>query len=67
MKIIKNKDNYSITLSKDEAENLIDLVDVYPLAWSLIQIRHGLLKAKLEGKSDSPLTNEFCIPPQSND
>ena len=66
MKVIKNKDNYSITLSKEEAENIIDLADLYPLAWTLIQIRHGLLHAKLEGKSDSPLTNEFCIPQSNN-
>lgn len=64
MKIIKNQDSYSVTLSKKEVDNLIQLVDLYPMAWALSEIQFGLLEAKQEGESDNRLKNYNFIPPQ---
>ena len=65
MKVIKNKENYSITLSEKEVDNLIHLVDLYPMAWALGEIQDQFWKAKSNGQWEEKLKNWNYFPPEN--
>lgn len=61
MKVTKNSDTYIITLSEEEAENVMKSLDLYPSALAYNQIKMNLQEAKQKGKSERPLETEFYI------
>lgn len=63
MKVIKNQDSYSVTLSEKEVFNLLDLVDLSPMIGAFDELREVFWKAKLNGQCEEKLKNWNYIPP----
>ena len=65
MKVTKNSNTYSITLSDQEVNNILSVCDLSPMIGCFDEIRDVLWKAK-KGELDIPLKNWNYIPAEES-